>query len=125
MMRLCFIALLCASVGLLLSELGFRGKKVFSSVGVIALLALASEGLSSLLYSVLSFSEAAGISEAARCGVKVLGCGYIFGMTADLCSELGEGGVASALTVAGRIEIILLVLPFFEKVLALGAELIK
>lgn len=125
MMRLCFAAVLSAAVGLLLSELGFRGKRVFSAVAAVALISIVSEGLSELLSSVMSFSEAAGISKAANCAVKVLGCGYVFGMTADLCTELGESGVANALTLTGRIEILLLVLPFFEEVISLGVELLK
>lgn len=124
MMRICLAALLSAVVGVLLSELGFKGKRVFSAVAIVALIALIGSGIKSLLSDVMGISSSVGIEETAAVAVKVLGCGYVFGICSELCAELGETGVSRALSLAGRVEILLLVMPYFVKTVSLGMELI-
>ena len=123
-MRICLAALLSAVVGVLLSELGFKGKRVFSAVAIVALIALIGSGIKSLLSDVMGISSSVGIEETAAVAVKVLGCGYVFGICSELCAELGETGVSRALSLAGRVEILLLVMPYFVKTVSLGMELI-
>ena len=57
--------------------------------------------------------------------MKVLGVGYIFGFSSDVAKELGETAVSGVLTLAGKIEIIALVFPYFQKILDFGVELVK
>ena len=56
--------------------------------------------------------------------VKIVGAGYIFGIGADVCRELGEGGIANGVAVAGHVEIFVITLPFLKKILDFGTELI-
>jgi len=60
----------------------------------------------------------------AKAIIKIIGAGYVFGIGADICRELGEVGVGSAVLVAGRIEIFAITLPYFKKILDIGAELL-
>ena len=124
MMRICLAALLSAVVGVLLSELGFKGKRVFSAVAIVALVSLIGSGIKSLISDVMGISSNVGIEESAAVALKVLGCGYVFGICSELCTELGEAGVGRALSLAGRVEILLLVMPYFVKTISLGMELI-
>ena len=66
----------------------------------------------------------AGISESASALIKITGVGTLFGLSSDAVRELGEAGIAKAVDMVGRVEIITLTLPFIEEVLEIGAELI-
>lgn len=124
-MKICFTAVLAASVGLLLSELGFKGKRSYSAVAAVVLISFLGEGIGELLSGVGGLSDEFGISEVSSAALKVLGCGYVFGMCSDLCSDLGESGLSRALTLAGRVEILMIVFPYFKDTVLLGLELIK
>lgn len=123
--KLCAIGVLLAFVGVLLSEYGFRSKRVFGVLCATMLMIGLSESMLSLFDGVISISDASGISEVSRSALKVIGVGYVFGFCADMSRELGESSVANVLTIAGRIEILLLVFPYFEKILGFGMELVK
>ena len=74
--------------------------------------------------SVKEVGEWAGVSEPLSAAVKILGIGYLFGMCADVCRELGEGGAAKAVETVGRVEIIAVVIPYFKEIVSVGAELL-
>ena len=71
------------------------------------------------------FAEGAKISEIATSAAKIIGVGYLFGRGADVIAELGEGMISKGLLVAGKIEILLIALPYFKDILELGLSLIK
>ena len=125
MLRLCGIAVLGAVVAMLLGELGFKGRRLISLRVIITLLLAVGDGLSQVVGAVTDFGNVAGIGETVRVALKVILVGYLFGISADLCSELGEGGLANALTLCGRVETFVLVLPQFREILRLGMELVK
>jgi hypothetical protein len=50
-------------------------------------------------------------------GLKIVGVGYLSGIASDLCTDLGEGGLARGATVLGRLEIAVICLPFLEKII--------
>ena len=125
MLRLCGIAVLGAVVAMLLGELGFKGRRLISLLVIITLLLAVGDGLSQVVGAVTDFGNVAGIGETVRVALKVILVGYLFGISADLCSELGEGGLANALTLCGRVETFVLVLPQFREILRLGMELVK
>ena len=120
----CSFALIAAILCALLREFGFRSVKVFASLCLVLLLCAIAEPLGELFSSVRGITDAAGVSEAADCALRAVGLGYIFGFTGDLCESFGEGGIASAVSMVGRVQIFLLALPYFEKVIDLGLELL-
>lgn len=124
-LKICAIGLLCALVGMLLSEYGWRGKKLFAVISVLLIISFITDSVVGVVGEVREFAEYAGISEAAECALKVVGVGYIFGVCADICSELGESSISSALVSVGRIESFLLVLPYIKKIIDMGVGLIS
>ena len=124
-LKACGIAVLAAVVGAVLGELGFKGKRLFGAFSAVLLLSFAAEGFGEVVSELTLLTEGAGISDVARDAVKIVGAGYVFGIGSDIADELGEGGAAKALSVVGRVEIALLILPYFGEILKTGMGLIK
>lgn len=120
----CSFALIAAILCVLLREFGFRSIKLFTTLCLILLLCAISPPLIELFSSIRGISDTVGIADAAECALKAVGLGYAFGFTAEICESLGEGGLASAVTLVGRIQIFLVAMPYFEKVVTLGMELL-
>lgn len=118
-------ALIAAILGFVLAEEGYRGKRLFSAVAIIILIGLGFTLLSEAAYSFDALITRTGLGDAAKCALKIVGVGYVFGISADVCREMGEGGVANALTTVGRLEIFVAVLPYILKMVELGTGLIK
>jgi len=97
---------------------------VFAAVAAVVIIFESGENLGYIFGSVKSIGAGAGISESVSAAIKVLGIGYLFGICADLCRELGEAGIAKACEVVGRVEIIAVVIPYFEEIIKVGVELI-
>ena len=124
-LRISFAALLVAMLASLLSELGFRQKKLFVTLSLVVIFSLLADGVGRIFSSVTSFDGLEGISDAAKCAVKAVGVGYVFGFAGDICEELGEKGLASVVSISARIEIFMLSLPYFEKIMQLGVDFLK
>lgn len=125
MLKLVGAGILLAFTAFVLSELGFRGRKGLSVLGLLLLLIAVADGISKLVQPILGLCDTAGFSEGAVCALKIVGAGYLFGICADIATELGEPLVAKGLLVAGRIEMLLVAAPYFVGIIKLGAELIK
>lgn len=123
--KICALLLISSILGTLLSELGFKTKRIFTVLCMVIVFAALGDNLSGIISRLTKITDAAGISEATKCAVKAVGIGYVFGATSEICAELGEGRIATLLTVVGRIEIFVLVLPYFEKTVGLGMELLQ
>ena len=117
--------LLLAFTSYVLSELGFRGKRTLSVLGMILLLSSVGEGISKLAEPVLGLCNTAGITDAAECALKIVGAGYLFGICSDISAELGEPLVSKGLLTVGRVEMLLIATPYFVETIQLGAELVK
>lgn len=117
--------LLLAFTSYVLSELGFRGKRALSVFGLILLLSAVGEGIARLAVPTLGLCDASGITEAAECALKIVGAGYLFGICSDIAAELGEPLVSKGLLTVGRVEILLIAMPYFVGAVQLGAELVK
>lgn len=122
--RICAVALLCVILCATLEALGFKSKGLFATLCALMILSALGDSLSSLFGSALAIAERTGITDAASCALRAVGLGYVFGFTADVCSSLGEGVIAKAVTAVGRVQIFLVAYPYFEKIIALGVELL-
>lgn len=115
-------ALLLAVSAFALRELGWRGTPVFVTLGALLLLGEAFS-LSEEVFLLFSrIGDGLGLSDTVRTVLKILGLGYLSSLTAEICRSLGEGTVAAAVVTAGRLGILLLAVPFFEKILTYGME---
>ena len=88
------------------------------------LLTEASGLLRAVLHSVRDIGAVAGLAEPVRAALKVLGLGYLYGICADVCRDLSEAGIAKAVEAVGRVEIVAVIMPYFEEIIKVGVELI-
>jgi hypothetical protein len=122
MMKIAFLGLVFAFCAVLLKNLGWRGASVFSALGIAVILTELRGSFS----EIGSFGELwKNLGEGGVAILKIMGLGYLFGISADLCRELGEGGISSALTLVGRFEIIAVALPFIHEIFSLAISLVS
>ncbi len=110
-------------IAFLLRGFGWRGAPIFVSVAVTLIVTKAFTSLISVFGLVERLSESANIKEPVGTAVKIIGLSYLFGISSDIARELGESGIAKAVEMLGRVEILLLALPYFEKIVNIGIEL--
>lgn len=118
-------AIVCAILCALLNGAGFKSKGLFATLCLLILFVGLADSLSTLLSGIMSIAERTGIREAASCALRAVGLGYIFGITSDICDSLGEKALSSAVTAIGRVQILLVAYPYFEKIVSLGLELVQ
>lgn len=124
-LRIAAAGIVIAVAAFLLREMGWRGAVAFSLFGLAAFLSFMAEGLSEVGGGVGRVARAAGVSEIAKEILKVVGVSYIFGIASDVCAEFGEKTLSSALVAVGRIEILLIALPYFVKITEAAASLVS
>ena len=118
-------ALLFAAVAFLLKNLGWRGAPVLVAVCSVYLISSVAEELGSVFRTVSVLTDTLGAGEAVSAAIKVIGLGYLFGICADICRELEAAGIAKAVEVVGRVEIIAVVLPYFKEIIETGIGFIE
>ena len=124
MLRFIGAALLFTASAFLLRQFGWRGAPVFAVISSVVLLSEMTGALSEIFGYVENFGRASDVGEPLTAALKTLGAGYLFGISSDVCRELGESGIAKAIEAVGRVEIIAIVFPYFEKILKVGVELV-
>ena len=123
--KLCAAALLSAFIGALLAEYGWRGKRAFGALCALLLCCAVLPGITEIFTAVNGIALSTGTSEVAESALKVVGAGYVFGFASEICTELGEAGIAKCCGVICRVEIFLIVLPYFVELIGAATELIK
>ena len=121
-MRIVAYVLITLFLGLLLKELGFRGATLVLLFGTVSVVGVAVLSLGKI-FSLLPGVDAEG-REYAEAMLKIIGVGYVFGICSDVCSQLGEGSLSSAVALCGRVEIIALSVPFIKRIIEKGIELL-
>ena len=121
-MRIVAYVLITLFLGLLLKELGFRGATLVLLFGTVSVVGVAVLSLGKI-FPLLPGVDAEG-REYAEAMLKIIGVGYVFGICSDVCSQLGEGSLSSAVALCGRIEIIALSVPFIKRIIEKGIELL-
>jgi stage III sporulation protein AD len=110
-------ALLFAAASLILKNFGWRGAPVFSCLCITGVFSLLSETFSLIKDNVEQIAITADLGEYAEAVLKITGIGYLYTIGSELCSELGEVGLSKAVTAGGKLEIIIIALPFFSRIL--------
>ena len=106
----------------ILREVGFRGARLLSLVGVVGLLSASVVGVESL-GTVFDKVGQDVPNEYAVAVMKIMGVGYASGICSDVCLELGEVGLSSAVALFGRIEMLALCAPMAVSILERGIDL--
>ena len=120
----CGMGLLGAFLSFILSVMGYSGARLVSVCASIVLLMLSAGGIGEVLSQLAWISDVAEISEVVEAALKVVGIGYVAGICYDVCLDMGERGIASAVLTVGRVEILLIVAPTVSDILRLAIDML-
>ncbi len=123
--KTCGAALIAAILCYLLGELGFRGKRVISSFALVFFFLVFVDLAGEILESLASLGLEKEGREAVSAALKIIGIGQGFGICASVCSELSENGISSVITLIGKAEIVLIMLPFLKELFEMVGALLK
>lgn len=122
---MCAALLLAAAAALILKSFGFKGAPVFTALAIAVFLSHLTDSFSEIAGAYSKIISIADISYYASAAMKVVGIGYLSGISSDICREIGETGIAKCISVAARLEGILISLPFIEDILSVAIEFLE
>ena len=123
--EVCALALIAALSFFILSELKWHGAPVLAVLCFVGIISAARPYASEFGGMLATISGETGIADSVGAVLKVVGIGYLAGISSDVCCELGVPRVGSAVTLIGRLEIIAIAAPFFMRIIDMGTELIR
>lgn len=120
--KLMCVALTLSMTLYLMGRLGRTEAPVYAAVGAVVLLSMGIVPLREAVETLLPLG--AGVGEDALSAVaKALSIGYLCGISADLCDDLGQAAVSRALVFGGRAMIFSLSVPYIVKIFRFCEEL--
>ena len=120
-----FIALFIAFMSFMLRSMGYEGSRLISVVGTVSLLCAVVLGVGRLMDSLPSELLSGKVAAVAEVSLRIMGVGYVFGIVADICRELGEVGLANAAQGLGRVEILMLSVPYITEVVGSAVKMFE
>ncbi len=124
LLKICGGAIIVAVTAFLLREFGTRGAAAFSILGLVIFLGVLADGVKDTAAAVSGLADMAGVGVMAKEILKLTGVSYIFGISSDICAELGEKSLSLALLAVGRVEILLIVMPYFLEIVKYSTSLV-
>ena len=125
MIKICAIAALSAVCAIIVGhtkkELSFA-VRVAGTVLIFGILFTSVSALIDELQGMFSFGE---VSEYVIIMIKALGVAFVTHICATLCRDCGEGGLASGVELAGKLEILIISLPLISKVMGYVSEMLR
>lgn len=121
-MRAIAYVIITLLLGVLLKEFGFKGSKLVTLLGTVSVIAVAIMSVDKLSHFALGLSDDS--KKYAVTMMKMIGVGYAFGICSDMCADLGEASLSSAVCLLGRVEIIILTVPYIKMIIERGIEMI-
>lgn len=122
--KICAYAILAACLAHVLRELGFRGAAVFGILASVIIVCSAIPYIDKLGQIMQGIGGSSGVSEQIGSILKIIGIGYLGGVSSDVCRDMGEGAIARAAELVTGIEIVLIAAPYFVSIIELGVGLI-
>ena len=122
-LELCAMGLTLAMTVYLLARLGRSEAPVYGAVGAVLLFSHSLSPLREAVEVLLPLSLGAG-EEALSSVTKALSIGYVSGLSADLCEDLGQAAVARALVFGARMLIFSLSVPYIVRLFRFCEELL-
>lgn len=123
MLKVVIFALLAAVAVVLLRQFKSDLALAVAVCSGIALTAVACESLFDVVYSMYGLSSAAGLDgQSVACVVKVVGIGYVAEFTDNVCRDAEVKGVGDKVLLAGKVAILLCVLPVVKQLFSLLSE---
>lgn len=123
LIKLCGLALLVALLLFTLREMGGRALPLITLGGGLLLLFSLIERYAALFGFLGEIAKGELAGTVIELALRVLGVALLTEITAGICRDLGEAGLATRLEWCGRAEILLLCLPTLRRLLELSVEL--
>ena len=121
---MCAYAILALVVITIVKEIGWRGAPLIA-IGVFVLaIGLILPQLMKGREHYFNLIGSLGVSDIGLTALKIIGLGYLGGITSDICSDMGEMLLSKAVVLVCRIEIVLVASPYFFEIVKMGVSLI-
>lgn len=123
-LKICGFAIICVMMILLLRQQRIE-YAIYAGLfsGVVLIGYAISSYVPTLTYMTEVMNESA-LAPYAQTLLKAVGIGFVVQISADMCRDTGESGIASKLEIAGKAEILILCLPLIKELLALARGVI-
>lgn len=96
-----------------------------SVIGVSIILMFCVDGLVGVVETMTQFVDKTGIdSNLFACVLKIVGIGYITEFASNLCVTAGNSSIADAISLAGKITILVLSLPILTNLINLIIDIL-
>ncbi len=123
--KLFAIALLCVSAAAVLKQLRAELLPPLRIAAILLLIFGAILAADPLFSYLRTLGEIAILSEHTAVLFKAVGLAILTQYCAELCRECGENGIAGGVELVGKVEVLLLALPFLEEILQLVNHLLE
>ncbi len=124
LIKLCGLALLLTFLLIGMREIGGRALPLIALGGGVFLLIYLVERYSALFSFLRELSGGELYTSLLSLSLRVLGVALLTEITAGICRDLGEAGLAARLEWCGRAEILVLCLPTLSRLLELAVGLV-
>ncbi len=124
-LKICGVALLAVSAGMLLKD---RHRDISALLSVCAGVAILSAivGCAEQIADFISdVSEGTSASSYVPVLLKAVGFSVLTEISVGICKTVGEEGIAGAVGIAGRCEILLLSLPYVRELVGIALGMLK
>lgn len=119
------LALLSGILAELLKQFGWRGAPAVTALATLGVVSVFGDTLAGIVGQMLDLARLGNISRYAEAALKILAVGLLSGTVSDSLAEL-LGTVASrAVSLAGRLEILAICLPYLTEIIDMGMSLIS
>ena len=121
-LRVIGCALISALLGVLLKELGFAGSRMILLLGTVGAIGFAAVCVGEVMEGIIGLS--AENAEYVSVILKMVGISYVAGVCSDICTDLGQTSLSGAISSVGRVEIMILSLPYVKRIIEEGVKLL-
>lgn len=121
-LQIAALAVLAATLAFVLRTLGAKAAPALTVTAGLAFVAYAVARYGEAISAIREMAERAGVSEGVSVILRMIFVGLLCAVAADICRDVGEGGLATRVEACGKAEILLLALPFLLELVTLAFE---
>ncbi len=122
LLQICGIGVLAAVLAFILKSCNARLAPFIGITAGVLLFATVITAVSTFIKPLSDYAARYGFSDMFGVALRAIGLGYLTEIGSGICRELGEKGLADAVSLAGRMAILLIGLPVFLEILELAVH---
>ncbi len=124
-LQICGAAVTAAVCAMILKKMRPGPTVAVSVAALILIFLLAVNKYGSAVLTVSALIKKNGFEKYGELMLKALGIGITVKIASDICRDCGEESIAGGVELAGKLEILLLCIPFAVELLTLSSELVS